>query len=61
MYRRNANSASETLVHMEFMLDLRVLCVNGLELDGNVVFGNNVDSVINDTCVTLSKSYRISN
>jgi hypothetical protein len=61
MYGWNTNSTSETLVHIVFVLDLRVLCVNGLELDGDVVFGNNVDSTINDTCVTFSKSYRTGN
>jgi hypothetical protein len=57
MYTRNANGASETLVHTVLVLDLRVLCVDDLELDGDIAFRNDVDSAINDTCMGFSKSY----
>jgi hypothetical protein len=57
MYTRNANGASETLVHMVLVFDLRVLCVDDLELDGDITFRNDVDSAINDTCMGFSKLY----
>jgi hypothetical protein len=37
------------------VLDLRDLHAADLELDGNVVFRNYVDSAINNTCVAISK------
>jgi hypothetical protein len=55
MHWWNANGASETLVHIVLVLDLRDLHAADLELDGNVVFRNYVDSAINNTCVAISK------
>ena len=49
MYSWNARATGEILVHLVLMLDLRVLYLNNLKFDCNVLFRNDVDSVINDT------------
>ena len=43
---RHANASSEGLVHLGFILELGMLGLDGLELDGDLLAGDDVDAQV---------------
>jgi hypothetical protein len=46
----NSNPAGKSLVDLRLIFQLRVLSLDGLELDGDLLAGDDVDSEVNITC-----------
>jgi hypothetical protein len=45
----DTDATYEAFIDLVFIFKLRVLRIDRLELDSNILFRNNIDSVINDT------------
>lgn len=49
-HERDADTAGEVLVNLGLVLELRMLGLDGLELDGNLFTGDDVDAKIDVAC-----------
>src|ERR1700677_2320051 len=53
--RWDTDDACEALIDAVFILELGILCVNGLKFDGNILFQNNIDCMVNNTYNEFSR------
>ena len=50
MNSRHTNTTSEPLIDLDFILELRMLCIDPLKLDSDILLWNNIKSKINNAC-----------
>lgn len=53
-HKRHSNTTGERLVDLGLILELRVLGLDRLELDGDLLAGDNVDTEVDVTCSSLA-------